>query len=95
MSVPAVNKAPICDSWSDAVSVPRIVRLDERLYVVAFQTMKIIPAHYMIRRTVEQGRINPSTRIVESSSGTFALGSAIVCRQYGLALTIVTGGDPS
>jgi cysteine synthase A len=52
--------------------------------------MKLYPAEYCIRTAATAGLIGPETLIVESSSGTMALGLAVVCRALEYKLVIVT-----
>ena len=52
--------------------------------------MKIYPAFGCVQREFTEGYVNDDTLIVESSSGTMALGLAIVCRWTGHRLTIVS-----
>ena len=79
-------------SYADTMIEPNIVRLNNRLNCVAFRLMKIIPAKHIIEAGIKSGRIKPTTTIIETSSGTFALGMAMVCNQLGLKSIIVS--DP-
>ncbi|WP_316168813.1 MULTISPECIES: cysteine synthase family protein [unclassified Bradyrhizobium] len=81
------------ERFSDAVSQPRVVRLDRNLYVAAFSIMKLLPARRIVESALRTGVIRRGDTVVESSSGNFALGLALVCRDYGLGLEIVT--DPA
>src|SRR5688500_18720624 len=83
----------LTDSASAALSEPRIVQLSSNLYAVCLEVMKIIPAKYIISRAWQSGLIDQNSLIIESSSGNFALGLAVVCREYGLKLHVV--GDPA
>ncbi len=78
---------------SSALARPRIVSLSRNLQAVSLDVMKIIPARHILHQAWQLGRIDAGTTIVESSSGNFALGLAIVCREMGLKLHIV--GDPA
>lgn len=69
---------------------PSLIPLDENLVAAAFPLMKIYPAEFCLRRAIANGLVRESTMVVESSSGTLALGLAIVCNWIGQALTIVT-----
>ncbi|MBM7487961.1 cysteine synthase [Bradyrhizobium sp. USDA 3686] len=60
----------------------------ENLAALDFRIMKIFPAFNIIEAGLHNGDIRPNTTIVETSSGTMALGLAIVCRQFGLKLHI-------
>ncbi len=73
---------------------PPLVRLCGGLVAAAFPLMNIYPAYQCIDLAVAQGIITPDSLIVESSSGTMALGLAIVCRcSSGYKVTIVS--DPA
>lgn len=69
---------------------PAIVRLADNLIAACFPLMKIYPAHACLEQAAARGVIDPDTLIVESSSGTMALGLAIACRWSGYKLAIVS-----
>lgn len=73
----------------EAMELPRIIRLTGNLYVAAFSLMKLLPARYIIDRAEAAGRLKPGTPVLETSSGTFGLGLALVCRLRGYPVTIV------
>lgn len=73
----------------EATELPRIIQVGDNLYAAAFTLMKLLPARYIIDRAEAAGVISPGTPIIETSSGTFALGLAMVCRLRGYPLTIV------
>lgn len=75
-----------------AVELPKIVNVENNLYCAAFDLMKLLPARHMIENAVNEGLINKDTIIIETSSGTFALGLAMVCNLYQYKLIIVS--DP-
>ncbi len=70
--------------------MPKIVQLSCNHYAVVFSLMKLVPAAYIIEKAIANGMVTPKTRIIESSSGTFAKGLAMVCNLKGLKLTIVS-----
>lgn len=49
------------------------------LHLVAFDCMKRLPAAYMIERARAEGRLQPCQTVIDTSSGTFALGLAEAC----------------
>lgn len=69
---------------------PHLVTLDETLTAAVFPLMKIYPAEFCVRQALEDGQITSQSQIIESSSGTMALGLALVCNSLHLKLTIVT-----
>ena len=83
----------IYNSLSEEIEIPKIIKLTSNLYVMNFELMKIIPAKYIIKNAIENYLINPDTIIVESSSGTFAYGLAIVCAEKNLRFRIYS--DPA
>jgi len=66
-----------------------LVRLQSNLYVAAFSIMKLLPAAYIIERAEKNGLIVPNSLVVETTSGTFGLGLAMVCAERGYRLTLV------
>jgi len=79
-------------SFSTAYALPRIIQCDTNLYLAQFTFMKLLPAKYIIDKALERGTLKCNAKIVETSSGTFALGLAVVCKEHGLQLEIFT--DP-
>jgi len=71
---------------------PQLVRYQDNLHLIAFKLMKLLPASYIIEKAETDGQIDQDTTIIETSSGTFALGLAIVCALKKYKLIIV--GDP-
>lgn len=80
----------VFDSMSSSLCVPTLIRLGPNLVVASFRLMKILPAKYIIERALQQGEIHPDYPILESSSGTFALGMGIVCAEKGIPFQIVS-----
>ncbi|MGW1429748.1 PLP-dependent cysteine synthase family protein [Streptomyces sp. NPDC002431] len=72
-----------------ATELPKIIQVGENLYAAAFTLMKLLPARYIIDQAEAEGRLTPGTPVIETSSGTFGLGLALVCRLRGYPLTIV------
>lgn len=69
---------------------PRLIALEDNLTAAVFPFMKIFPAEFCVRQAREEGRIQPRSMIVETSSGNMALGLALVCNLSGYKLTIVS-----
>lgn len=72
---------------------PDYYQLDNNLYLAQFTVMKTLPANNIIERGLIDNKIDRNTHIVDSSSGTFALGLAMTCHARDLPVTIV--GDPA
>jgi len=79
-------------SMLEATELPRIIRITANLYAAAFSLMKLLPARHIVDRAETLGTLTSGTTIIETSSGTFGLGLAMVCRQRGYPLIVV--GDP-
>lgn len=77
----------------EANELPRIIRLDDNLYAAMFSLMKLLPARYIIDKARERGELAPGATVIETSSGTFGLGLALVCRLRGHPFIVV--GDPA
>jgi cysteine synthase len=69
---------------------PDLIALSDNLTAAAFPLMKVYPAYHCMQRAMEEKTINSSTVVLESSSGTMALGLAIVCKWTGHHLIVVS-----
>ncbi|MER8569324.1 PLP-dependent cysteine synthase family protein [Mesorhizobium sp. M0924] len=88
----ALRKRLPFSGYSDAYVLPSIIRCETNLYVAQFAFMKLLPAKYIIEQALAKGALTYGMKVLETSSGTFALGLAVVCREYGFELEIFT--DP-
>lgn len=79
------------ESTLDHLCKPSLVELQPNLHAAKFDLMKIVPARYIVEQALKSGKLQPGGLVVESSSGTFALGLAQVCATLGLKLTLKTG----
>jgi hypothetical protein len=70
---------------------PDIIQMQPNIFAAQFDLMKIVPARFILENALETGLLKEGGLVVESSSGTFALGLAIVCANLGLRLSLVTG----
>ncbi|RWO94856.1 MAG: PLP-dependent cysteine synthase family protein [Mesorhizobium sp.] len=77
--------------YSDAYALPRIIK-HKNLYLAQFAFMKLLPAKYIIEQALARGILMRGMKVLETSSGTFALGLAVVCRERGIQLEVFT--DP-
>ncbi|MCB9762423.1 MAG: pyridoxal-phosphate dependent enzyme [Alphaproteobacteria bacterium] len=80
-------------SQSDAMSLPQLIRVEENLVAAVFRLMKLLPAKYVVEQALADGRLNTRDGLVETSSGTYALGLGIVCAEHGVPFVIVS--DPA
>ncbi|WP_018099443.1 cysteine synthase family protein [Sinorhizobium meliloti] len=88
----AIRKRLPFSSYSDAYALPRIIRCEPNLYLAQFAFMKLLPAKYIIDQALARKTLTGGMKVLETSSGTFALGLAVVCRERGFQLEIFT--DP-
>lgn len=72
-------------------STPQLIELAPHHYAAKFDLMKFIPAKAIIDNAIQTGKLQKGGRVIESSSGTFALALAIICSQRDLSLSLVTG----
>ncbi|PQV46689.1 pyridoxal-phosphate dependent enzyme [Paraburkholderia sp. BL21I4N1] len=80
------------DAMRDATLFP-IADQEHTLHMVSFKAMKIVPANFIIQKAIARGDLKPGGTVVETSSGNFALGMAIVCNR--LKHRFVAIGDPA
>lgn len=78
--------------YSDSIALPTIIQIKSNLYAVVFKLMKLLPARGIIQEAYRRGEIKNNYTVVDTSSGTFALGMGIVCCELGLRFKIF--GDP-
>lgn len=78
---------------AQSLALPRLVRIEDNLVGAAFDVMKTLPALRIIEDAIARGDIGPHTTVVETTSGTFGLGLAMVCAIKGIRLRLV--GDPA
>ncbi|WP_027163589.1 pyridoxal-phosphate dependent enzyme [Mesorhizobium sp. WSM1293] len=88
----AAQKRLPFSGYSDAYALPKIIRCETNLYLAQFAFMKLLPAKYIIEQAQTRGALTHGMKVLETSSGTFALGLAVVCREGGFELEIFT--DP-
>lgn len=84
------------DHIAEAMGEPDLVRVDDGLVCLRFETMKIVSASTAVRTLLDQGVIRPGDTLLDSSSGIYAYALALACHRYGLRCRIVgsTTVDP-
>lgn len=78
------------ETYSSSIIQPNFIQVSDNLFVAQFPLMKIIPAKYVIEKALNEKKIQKGSHVVETSSGTYALGMAIVCREHALCAHIIT-----
>src|SRR5689334_5960040 len=76
-----------------AAELPSIVTLGPNLFAASFPLMKLLPARFIMDRARDEGTLKPGAVVIETSSGTFGLGLAMVCNQRGHKCILVS--DPA
>lgn len=92
MSLIQKNAFNVYANYSSSIVTPKLIRLTNNLTIALFELMKLVPAKYVIMKALAENKINPDYPIVETSSGTFALGMGIVCAELKLPFLIIS--DP-
>ena len=82
----------VFDNYSSTIITPKLVQVSSNLIIALFELMKLIPAKYTILNALKKGKIDPRYPIIETSSGTYALGMGIVCAELKIPFFIVS--DP-
>ncbi len=92
MTTFAQGRAParLYNSFSSALDHPDLIQLRPGLVAAAFRLMKLIPAKYIIEKALAEDTLDPTLPVIETSSGTFALGMGIVCKEKGIPFHIVS-----
>ncbi len=78
---------------SDAMCRPQLIEIEKGLIAASFRLMKLLPAKHVVEKAVREGRLTPESGLVETSSGTYALGLGIVCAENRIPFVIVS--DPA
>ncbi|MBV9823616.1 MAG: pyridoxal-phosphate dependent enzyme [Actinobacteria bacterium] len=82
----------VSEEATQALQLPRLIRLTPNLYAASFVLMKMIPARYILRKALADGLLEPGTVIVETTSGTFGL--ALAMQGVHLDRQVVLVSDP-
>ena len=68
---------------------PNVSRFNKNYFFLQFNSMKIIPAFYIILKNKINKNIKKNTVVIESSSGNFAYGLALICNYLKIKLIII------
>ncbi len=79
--------------YSESIMLPKIIKLKSNLYVAYFKIMKLLPAKIIIEEALRREEIKEGSTIIETSSGTFALGLGIICAELSLPFCVFS--DPA
>jgi len=77
---------------SDSFIMPSLIQLEKNIYALVFRLMKLLPARHIIIEALKNGEIQQDSIIIDTSSGTFALGLGLICCEMDLKFRIF--GDP-
>jgi cysteine synthase A len=76
----------------EAAIKPDLVSLDDDTTAAVFGLMKLVPAEYILRRAAAEGLIEAGSVVIESTSGGFGHGLAVVARERDYRFIMVS--DP-
>lgn len=76
--------------YSSSIITPKLIQIKPNLVIALFELMKLIPAKYTIMQAISEDKIDPLYPIVETSSGTYALGLGIVCASLKIPFFIIS-----
>ncbi|MFD7834672.1 pyridoxal-phosphate dependent enzyme [Streptomyces sp. NPDC059761] len=74
---------------AEAIGRPDLVRLDDRLLCLRFETMKVVSALSAVRHLLDTGAVRRGDTLLDSSSGIYAYALALACHRYGMRCHIV------
>ncbi|WP_406860649.1 pyridoxal-phosphate dependent enzyme [Streptomyces sp. HUAS MG47] len=74
---------------AEAIGRPDLIRLDDRLVCLRFETMKVVSALAAVRHLLDTGAVRPGDTLVDSSSGIYAYALALACHRHGMRCHIV------
>ncbi|MEU9106090.1 pyridoxal-phosphate dependent enzyme [Streptomyces xanthophaeus] len=74
---------------AESVGRPDLIRLDDRLVCLRFETMKVVSALAAVRHLLDTGAVRRGDTLLDSSSGIYAYALALACHRYGMHCHIV------
>ncbi|WP_347901164.1 pyridoxal-phosphate dependent enzyme [Pseudomonas purpurea] len=74
---------------ADAMKVPSIIRLDNNLFCLRFETMKIYSALAAVEHLLATGVVKKGDTLLDSSSGIYAYALALACNKYEMKCHII------
>ncbi|MFB7263698.1 pyridoxal-phosphate dependent enzyme [Streptomyces nojiriensis] len=74
---------------AEAIGRPDLIRLDDRLVCLRFETMKVVSALAAVRHLLDTGVVRRGDTLLDSSSGIYAYALALACHRHGMRCHIV------
>ncbi|WP_374776216.1 pyridoxal-phosphate dependent enzyme [Streptomyces sp. NBC_01310] len=74
---------------AEAIGRPDLIRLDDRLICLRFETMKVVSALAAVRHLLDTGVVRRGDTLLDSSSGIYAYALALACHRHGMRCHIV------
>jgi cysteine synthase len=74
---------------AESIGRPDLIRLDDRLICLRFETMKVVSALAAVRHLLDTGVVRRGDTLLDSSSGIYAYALALACHRYGMRCHIV------
>ncbi|WP_406402583.1 pyridoxal-phosphate dependent enzyme [Streptomyces sp. NBC_00879] len=74
---------------AESIGRPDLIRLDDRLICLRFETMKVVSALAAVRQLLDSGTVRRGDTLLDSSSGIYAYALALACHRYGMRCHIV------
>ncbi|MFD7628022.1 pyridoxal-phosphate dependent enzyme [Streptomyces sp. NPDC059851] len=74
---------------AESIGRPDLIRLDDRLVCLRFETMKAASALAAVRHLLDTGAVRRGDTLLDSSSGIYAHALALACHRYGMRCHIV------
>ncbi|MET9572335.1 pyridoxal-phosphate dependent enzyme [Streptomyces virginiae] len=74
---------------AEAIGRPDLIRLDDRLVCLRFETMKVVSALAAVRHLLDAGVVRRGDTLLDSSSGIYAYALALACHRHGMHCHIV------
>ncbi|WP_018155277.1 pyridoxal-phosphate dependent enzyme [Demetria terragena] len=79
----------ILDHAGAAVGAPDLIALEPGLFVLRFETMKVLSARAALHHLITTGKVKPGDTVVDSSSGIYARALALACHELGVRCRII------
>ncbi|MCA6096498.1 pyridoxal-phosphate dependent enzyme [Streptomyces sp. SCA3-4] len=74
---------------AESIGRPDLIRLDDRLVCLRFETMKVVSALAAVRHLLDTRVVRRGDTLLDSSSGIYAYALALACHRHGMRCHIV------